>query len=247
MGYGLSTLLKEAYTSSMSGKRMSGDKRSEAIVKAVLPVFANEGYHGSTVKNLAQAAGVSEALLYRHFPGKRELYAAAQIRSIRQLFKDKENVLSEEPSTEVLIHLIWYILNRMLIVSKNKRNKRDMVYRFIFRSYLEDGGFAKQVNQEVFGEFIDLMDRCIQHSHEVGDISSIYPNSTNACWFFQHIASHVVLTTLPQNGSCSYEGRKDALIQDICLFSLKGIGLNKKAIQRYLDYLQLSEWLYALK
>lgn len=166
--YSLSILHKESYTSSMPGKRMSGDKRSEAIVKAVLPVFATEGYHGATVKNLAQAAGVSEALLYRHFPGKRELYAAAQLRSIRQLFKDKEGVLSMEPSTQTLVRLVWYILNRMLIVPKSKREKRDMVYRFVFRSYLDDGEFAKQVNLQVFGEFVELMNRCLLNAEAQG-------------------------------------------------------------------------------
>ena len=39
-------------------------------------MFAEKGSHGSTTRELAQAAGVSEALLFKHFPNKEALYSA---------------------------------------------------------------------------------------------------------------------------------------------------------------------------
>ena len=47
-----------------------GDERRAAIVKAVLPLFARQGFSNTTTRQLAEAAGVSEALLYKHFPSK---------------------------------------------------------------------------------------------------------------------------------------------------------------------------------
>ena len=52
---------------------------------AALPLFARRGYAETTTKDLARAAGISEALLYRHFPSKRELFLAAADRVMVKL------------------------------------------------------------------------------------------------------------------------------------------------------------------
>lgn len=39
-------------------------------------MFAEQGYHGLSMEQLADAAGVSKPVLYQHFPSKRELYLA---------------------------------------------------------------------------------------------------------------------------------------------------------------------------
>jgi len=39
-------------------------------------MFADGGYHGVSMEQLADAAGVSKPVLYQHFPSKRELYLA---------------------------------------------------------------------------------------------------------------------------------------------------------------------------
>ena len=49
-------------------------ERKAAIVEAALPLFARQGFAATTTKQLALAAGVSEALLYKHFPSKEALY-----------------------------------------------------------------------------------------------------------------------------------------------------------------------------
>ncbi len=54
--------------------RLSADERREAILEAALTVFAKSGFHSSTIEDIAQAAGISKALIYEHFHSKRELY-----------------------------------------------------------------------------------------------------------------------------------------------------------------------------
>ncbi|MFT8613169.1 MAG: helix-turn-helix domain-containing protein [Gluconobacter oxydans] len=55
--------------------RLSATDRKQAILSAAAPVFARLGREGATTKEIARAAGVSEALLYRHFASKEVLYA----------------------------------------------------------------------------------------------------------------------------------------------------------------------------
>src|SRR6202050_4100193 len=84
--------------------KMSSEERRAAIIKGVRKVFADKGFDGTTTRELAQAAGVSEALLFKHFPNKDALYAAM----IQSCIQDKdheaiERLLALEPSTSTLV------------------------------------------------------------------------------------------------------------------------------------------------
>ena len=56
-------------------QRLSGAERQKSILDAATNVFAQRGYEGARIEEIATAAGVSKALIYEHFPGKKELYA----------------------------------------------------------------------------------------------------------------------------------------------------------------------------
>jgi AcrR family transcriptional regulator len=55
---------------------MSAPERRAAILRASFPLFAVRGFEGTTTRDLASAAGVTEPILYRHFPSKADLFAA---------------------------------------------------------------------------------------------------------------------------------------------------------------------------
>lgn len=59
----------------LSRTRLTGAERQRSILEAATEVFAQRGYDGARIDEIAAAAGVSKALIYEHFPGKRELYA----------------------------------------------------------------------------------------------------------------------------------------------------------------------------
>ena len=54
-------------------RRLSSDARRAEIATAARPLFARNGYNATTTRQVARAAGVSDALLYRHFDGKQKL------------------------------------------------------------------------------------------------------------------------------------------------------------------------------
>ena len=56
--------------------RMAGEERRSQILAIAVSLFSNRGFRGTTTKEIAQAAGVSEAMVFRHFATKEELYAA---------------------------------------------------------------------------------------------------------------------------------------------------------------------------
>ena len=56
-------------------KRLTGDERRAASLDSALAVFAQRGYHASSIDDIARENGVSKALIYEHFTSKAELYA----------------------------------------------------------------------------------------------------------------------------------------------------------------------------
>lgn len=59
-----------------NGGRMSAEGRKLQILSVAVRLFSQRGFGGTTTKEIAQAAGVSEAMVFRHFATKQELYTA---------------------------------------------------------------------------------------------------------------------------------------------------------------------------
>jgi AcrR family transcriptional regulator len=54
---------------------MKHDRRQDILI-AAMDLFAKTGFRGTTTRDLAAAAGVNEAIIFRHFTNKEELYSA---------------------------------------------------------------------------------------------------------------------------------------------------------------------------
>ncbi|MEY2975234.1 MAG: hypothetical protein RIR49_1654 [Actinomycetota bacterium] len=60
----------------MSQARLPASARREQILDIALEVFGARGYHGASMNEIAEAAGVTKPVLYQHFDSKNELFAA---------------------------------------------------------------------------------------------------------------------------------------------------------------------------
>jgi TetR/AcrR family transcriptional regulator len=57
-------------------RRISGQERKASLIAAAASLFAKKGFAGTTTREIARSVGVSETLVFKHFPTKRTLYAA---------------------------------------------------------------------------------------------------------------------------------------------------------------------------
>lgn len=60
-------------------------ERREALIEAAVETFAERGFHGTPTTEIAKAAGISQAYLFRLFPTKTDLYVAAVERCYARL------------------------------------------------------------------------------------------------------------------------------------------------------------------
>lgn len=56
--------------------RLPAPARREQILDVAVQVFARNGFHGTSMNDVAEAAGVTKPVLYQHFDSKQELYLA---------------------------------------------------------------------------------------------------------------------------------------------------------------------------
>jgi AcrR family transcriptional regulator len=68
----------------MSIEQPKISKTRDKILEAAIRLFAEKGFNGTTTKEIAEKAGVNEALIFRYFSTKRDLYGAIIERKIKE-------------------------------------------------------------------------------------------------------------------------------------------------------------------
>ena len=64
-------------TETRSGTTESkGDRTRAALIEAAYELFNSKGYHGTSMRNIADAAGLALGGIYNHFSGKEDIFVA---------------------------------------------------------------------------------------------------------------------------------------------------------------------------
>src|SRR5439155_23954289 len=94
--------------------RSSGQERQASIITAAASLFAAKGFQGTTTREIAKTAGISEALVFKHFPTKRALYAAilAEKASFSELLATVEESARKRDDMRVFTMLAGYRIRR---------------------------------------------------------------------------------------------------------------------------------------
>lgn len=217
----------------MREKRLSCEERKAAIVNAVLPVFARNGFAKTTTKELAIAADVSEALIYKHFPSKESLYAEIQTFGCKGCDPDLQKLLGLDPSTSTLVYIIYYIM-RANIVGRGKETMcSETKHRMILNSCLEDGSFARFLFHNRFAENMSKIVDCLDAAGESGDLVASPVSKPNLLLFAHHLATMIATMHLPKKPVVDYEASREELVQQAVWFALRGLGLKDEAIKRF--------------
>lgn len=214
-----------------TAKRLRSEERRASIVEAVIPVFAKNGFHGTTTKDLAEAAGVSEALLYRHFPSKESLYEEIQTKScalpeLDPLF-DQFKVIP--PSTEKLVFMIHLLMHRIVI-------EQDLsLPRLMASSLLEDGQFATLFLENFKAQFLDLFLESLEAAKRSGDVADIPVDDSLRLWLCHHLAASLLFVRLPGKSAIDYGLSREKIVVQTVRFCLRGMGFKDEAVARHYD------------
>jgi len=208
----------------MEPRRLGREERRERILQGVVPVFARKGFHGATSRELAQACGVSEALLYRHFRDKPSLYAAVARRHVSDgsLHPGLPRLKAMPPSTRRLVLAVQYLMAHFL--EGTAAGAGDEIPRLMVQSLLGDGEFARAVLKALEAEAGAFYRESVEAAARAGDLSVSLDDLRSGMLLTHHLAFAVRLFSMPQGARVDSEAA--------ARFTLRGLGLRPEALDR---------------
>lgn len=213
---------------SVTTQRMSSDERRQSILDAAFPVFAKNGFHGTTTRELAWEAGVSEATLYKHFKSKEDIYEALYLAHMADETGDPElkSILSSPPSTNGLCRGVQFLI--YLIAGDGEQS----IPLMMTRSLLEDGRFARLMVGGLESEGMAYFLACLDAAEQAGDLVIRLAHPELALWFSHHLTfGFRLFHDAPE--VIDYPAGRAELIDQLLDFALRGLGLSQQAIERW--------------
>jgi len=156
--------------------RMTGDKRREQILQTAFELFSRKGFSGTTTKDIARAAGVSEAMVFKHFATKDELYDA--LLAVKACGDDAHRYPWEhnEPLVAAMKDKddfgVFYHFARQAL----EKHQTDIAFmRMIFYSALEEHELADRFYVDFVGQIYEFLGSYVRKRQTDGAFRKIDP------------------------------------------------------------------------
>ncbi|NHC35813.1 TetR/AcrR family transcriptional regulator [Scytonema millei] len=136
------------------------DSSRDRILQAAQRLFARQGFDGTTTRDLAQAAGVAEGTLFRHFSNKKAILVEVATQGWVEILTDLLTELSEMGSYKAVAQVMQ---RRMWNFQKNADLMRVCFMEAQFHPDLRD-----RVQSEVIAKMTDVAEAFFQTAMERG-------------------------------------------------------------------------------
>ncbi|MDM9383900.1 TetR/AcrR family transcriptional regulator [Chlorogloeopsis sp. ULAP01] len=130
------------------------------ILQAARRLFASQGFDGTTTRDLAQAAGVAEGTLFRHFPNKKAILVEVATQGWVEILTDLLTELSEMGSYKAVAQVMR---RRMWNMQKNADLMRVCFMEAQFHPDLRD-----RIQSEVIAKMTDVAEAFFQTAMDKG-------------------------------------------------------------------------------
>jgi TetR/AcrR family transcriptional regulator len=127
-------------------KHLPSEERRKRIVRGAMQAFARTGFKGTRSRDLAKAAGVSEALIFKHFPNKRALQKAIIEERIRQTGEFLPAGIHGAPVAEALEGIAARVIE---LSERDPGFMRLLYYSGLEREPLSPMFFERRVTQNI--------------------------------------------------------------------------------------------------
>lgn len=148
--------------------RLKAAERKASILAVAKVLFADKGFHGVSVDEIAKRLGVSPAVLYQHFTSKEELYEAA-LNSISAKRENYVNAILEEPSD------FASVLKRMAQIFVESVSRDPDYLRMELMSALEGTPAANQFFENRWRSFSEYIEYSLKELAKENDTVKIDP------------------------------------------------------------------------
>jgi len=140
-----------------------GPLTRKQILDASLRLFSEKGFARTSVRDIAQAAGITDAAIYYHFTSKRDLFEALfEERGITSALSELEQATITEPPLETLTSIAVSALGIM------QRNKDFM--KVLFSEAMSEGSIATEDYRLVTERWRNAQARILREFAQRGEL-----------------------------------------------------------------------------
>lgn len=219
----------------MSATRLTSAGRRASIIAAAKAVFARHGLEGARTQQIARAAGISEALLFRHFTSKTHIYRAV----LREVIADQNANFQlhgiAAPSTEGLLEVLRRTISHAMqgVDASNVEGRRMVV-----GSLAADGGYARLVYRRALRLTLPDLEKALEAARADGGITGEMMSATNAAMFIENISTMMMMARCHEKVVIPYDEDDDRTLREAVLFCARGIGIVENRIVRFLEKME---------
>lgn len=148
--------------------RFSRQERQASIISAAAALFAANGFKGTTTREIAKRSGISEALLFKYFPTKRDLYAAilAEKSLLSELLAAVDEAARKGDDLRVFTQIAGYRI---------QQHKDPTLFRLLLFSALEGHELSAMFFESQHRKFYDYLSGYIAKRIRDGEFRRVDP------------------------------------------------------------------------
>jgi len=168
--------------------RIPAAARKASIIRSAAAIFGEKGFNGTKTREIAARAGVSEALIFKHFPSKEDLYAAilTEKSPLPGLLERIKTLAEQRKDVEV-----FTMIAETIVGGAPDQN----LMRLILFSALESHELSDMFFQNHIRHFYDVLASYIEQRIEDGAFQPV-PPLVAARAFMGMLIYHRLLTVL---------------------------------------------------
>lgn len=150
--------------------------RREQILDEATRLFAVQGYRGTSIRNIAEACGLTEPALYRHFDGKMDLYSQAIRWKTGQ--HDIAGLLARQGRAGTIEDVLTRIAEHILGFLETDPELLGLMHN----NSVETGPSAAVLFREVRLPYIEFLASEIERRIQSGELRPVDPFLTSRCF-----------------------------------------------------------------
>ncbi len=200
--------------------RLSATERKKQLIEIAMRLFSEQGFDGTSTREIAEAAGINEAIIFRHFKTKEDLYWAVLSDRIERRGRNRrvrELLESRRDTREILVAVAETMLDRT--------EDDTAVTRLLFYSALRNRELSERFFETYANEKFELLARFIGDRIQSREFHATNPLIASRSFLGMVIYHYLIREVFGVHGYGEFSARE--LAEEVTDIFLGGIKVNK--------------------
>ncbi|MGZ3768890.1 MAG: TetR/AcrR family transcriptional regulator [Bdellovibrio sp.] len=154
----------------------------QKIMEAAVVLFAMEGLHGTSTREIAKKSGMNLSLISYYFGGKEGLYKAVMQDFISKVFMQLEKVVSDFEQDEVTAKSIQKAFQALVNTMIDMRVENPYMAKIMTREKLSGLPFSREIHETMMEKASEKIESIINRGQKAGIVNKkVHPRFFMIC------------------------------------------------------------------